>query len=447
MLNKLFFIGALYLNTLILYSQWEIEYHAAYGETLEHISVVDSNIVWVIGRIGITRDTSIIYERISPNVWTEIYGEFRYNNRLTCVAGLDSLTAFIGTDLGKVFRTTDSGNNWDLIINTGGNGYINDIKFSRTNSNVGYIFGDPPQGPNTAFKIYKTTDRGLTWDTLGPVFGGTYYGNEKSGYVTDSLHAWFGLNCQPSFCGISKIAQTTDGGLSWFTSSINGANYIWGLAFRYDNQFGLCAPGDQYPTTKIYVTQNNGTNWVINYNSLLSQPISSICYVKGTSVWYYCSPQIGTQIHKSSDNGLSWFPMSANSGEQTYYIDAVNQNNKIFAFCITYQGSILKLQDTVFAIGIKNKSNKIPKLSNLYQNYPNPFNPSTTIKFDLPVYTHVSLKVYNVLGKEIEILLDEHLKVGSYEIEWNAKDFPSGIYFYRILAGDYTNSHKMIFVK
>jgi hypothetical protein len=97
-------------------------------------------------------------------------------------------------------------------------------------------------------------------------------------------------------------------------------------------------------------------------------------------------------------------------------------------------------------------SEGVPSQYNLYQNYPNPFNPSTRIIFDIPPSKGargmmVELVIYDILGREIGVLVNEQLKVGVYEVEWNASNQPSGVYFYRLSAGDYTESKKMILIK
>lgn len=83
----------------------------------------------------------------------------------------------------------------------------------------------------------------------------------------------------------------------------------------------------------------------------------------------------------------------------------------------------------------------------LEQNYPNPFNPSTTIEYQIPEISFVTLKVYDVLGKEIETLVNEEKPAGTYEITWYAEQLPSGVYFYKIQAGEYIATKKMLLIK
>lgn len=89
----------------------------------------------------------------------------------------------------------------------------------------------------------------------------------------------------------------------------------------------------------------------------------------------------------------------------------------------------------------------IPNLASLYQNYPNPFNPTTTVKYQIPELSFVTLKVYDVLGREIETLVNEEKFVGNYEINFNANNLPSGVYLYTIQAGEFAETKKMIILK
>jgi len=89
----------------------------------------------------------------------------------------------------------------------------------------------------------------------------------------------------------------------------------------------------------------------------------------------------------------------------------------------------------------------IPDTYALSQNYPNPFNPTTTINFDVPVREHVTLKVYNILGQEVETLVDEEMSAGYKHIDWDGAKYSSGVYFYKLNAGDFVETKKMSLVK
>ena len=98
-------------------------------------------------------------------------------------------------------------------------------------------------------------------------------------------------------------------------------------------------------------------------------------------------------------------------------------------------------------VGINQISTEIPSEFKLYQNYPNPFNPVTKIQYALPENADVKLTVYDVLGKEVETLVDKIQTAGYYEAEWNAADYPSGVYYYKLSAGDYSETKKMVLIK
>ena len=89
----------------------------------------------------------------------------------------------------------------------------------------------------------------------------------------------------------------------------------------------------------------------------------------------------------------------------------------------------------------------MPQVYSLSQNYPNPFNPATNFSFDLPVASHVTLTIFNVLGQEVTTLIDKKMEAGSHTVEWNAARFSSGVYFYRISAGNFTETKKMMILK
>jgi hypothetical protein len=110
-------------------------------------------------------------------------------------------------------------------------------------------------------------------------------------------------------------------------------------------------------------------------------------------------------------------------------------------------GNLENINFALIRVGIHTISNVIPDKFNLYQNYPNPFNPVTNIKFDIPKSSFVTLKVYNVLGKESALLLNESKSAGSYEIDFDASSLTSGVYFYRIETESFTETKRMVILK
>ena len=117
------------------------------------------------------------------------------------------------------------------------------------------------------------------------------------------------------------------------------------------------------------------------------------------------------------------------------------------AWAVGYNGTILLL-DTLIITGVDEEIlSLLPSDYKLSQNYPNPFNPSTKIKYSVPQTSQVQVKIFDVLGNEIETLVNEEKLAGTYEITWYAESLPSGVYFYRLQVGDFVETKKMLLMK
>ena len=134
--------------------------------------------------------------------------------------------------------------------------------------------------------------------------------------------------------------------------------------------------------------------------------------------------------------------IAAGFGELKYFDESGGGPQKILV------GAIIDgdTSGTITAIDDK-EVNNIPSDFVLYQNYPNPFNPRTVISFQLPVFSKVSLKIYDLLGRVVATLVNEEKPAGHYKINFDASKLSSGVYLYRIIAGDYINSKKIILLK
>jgi len=111
--------------------------------------------------------------------------------------------------------------------------------------------------------------------------------------------------------------------------------------------------------------------------------------------------------------------------------------NEVFNHSIFYES----------VYGIKKLSNIVPEKYCLHQNYPNPFNPVSKIKMDIVKFSNVKLVVYDALGRKITILVNEQLRPGTYEVEFDAIEYPSGVYFYSLTTGDFINTKEMLLIK
>ena len=136
---------------------------------------------------------------------------------------------------------------------------------------------------------------------------------------------------------------------------------------------------------------------------------------------------------------ISWkFKNPPTSGSIYWSVQTIDNN---------FVGSPFAPEQHITITVIKNTDKTVPEQFTLLQNYPNPFNPSTTIKYQLAENSNVELSVYNVLGEKVAVLVNEKQQPGSYSIRFDASNFSSGIYFYRIKAGNFTRIRKMIFIR
>jgi hypothetical protein len=152
----------------------------------------------------------------------------------------------------------------------------------------------------------------------------------------------------------------------------------------------------------------------------------------------------------SPNNGLSW--VQKNEGLTNLSVSAVLINgDNLYAGT---SGSGVWKRPLSELLSIKNISGEIPEVFSLYQNYPNPFNPATVIRFQLAAGSYTKLLLFDMLGREIQSLVNEQLQAGTYEVDFNASHLPSGVYYYMLSArqsgssaGDYTETKKMVLVK
>ena len=147
-------------------------------------------------------------------------------------------------------------------------------------------------------------------------------------------------------------------------------------------------------------------------------------------------------IFRTNDGGITWGQRVSNINEYARFYSPKNNSN-IYLF---------GLNDTIYTykaiVDINNSETNLPPTEFvLYQNYPNPFNPSTAIKYTIPKQSNVSLKVFDILGDELSTLIDGEQSEGNYDIMFDASEFPSGIYFYRLNAGEFAETKKMLIIK
>ena len=225
-----------------------------------------------------------------------------------------------------------------------------------------------------------------------------------------------------------------------------------------------------FPDKKIICSNKETGLWVLKFGNLLTPPPSpenlSAQAVSSSRInlqWEDNSnKESGFKIQRSTNGGQNWFLRDSVGPNIESYSDLRLSPNTIYYYRIfAYNSSgnsgySNTAHDTTFNLTGIIPLSGIPKEFKLYDNYPNPFNPSTKIKFDIPINPlsnslergqGVRLSVYNSNGQTVAILANEKINPGSYEVEWNAAEYPSGIYFYRIISGNFTDSKKMILIK
>lgn len=191
-----------------------------------------------------------------------------------------------------------------------------------------------------------------------------------------------------------------------------------------------------YPEPNL-IGDNSGGAYIFVYNG---QTYFSVARIKSDSTFAW-SPNLRTLASSIYNPSYHRFQLAIDGDGaiavwQTF--NSVGGNGAgIFGAKINGNGTI----------DIKQVSTEIPAGYSLKQNYPNPFNPKTIINFQLSMFNYVSLKVYNILGNEMETLVSEKLSAGSYSLEWDAAKYPSGVYFYKLESENFTDVKRMMLVK
>lgn len=321
---------------------------------------------------------------------------------------------------GHVLKTTNGGLNW-TIQTVGGAHMLDGIYFK--NDTVGYAVG--AQNTSEA-RIYKTIDGGNNWINISPQ--GIYSHLHSVFFAADSVGIAVGTD------GI--VCRTTDAGNSWSFQTI-GSSPILSVHFP-DSTTGYISGNG------IWKTTNRGLNWILQINS--SAELWSIRFLnKDTG---YAVGGSGSIIKKTTNGGQTW--ESQISQPPSIFCSDVFPVNKDTAYICGGFGSsgyILKTTNGGISTNVRNLSNEIPSKFSLYQNYPNPFNTSTNIKFQITKTENVKIIVYDLLGKEVAVLVNKKLHAGIYEVRFDGSGLASGLYYCKLEAGDYTEVKKMILIK
>jgi photosystem II stability/assembly factor-like uncharacterized protein len=435
------------------------------SSNLRCVTMLNSNTGYVVGYTGAIRKTTN-----GGTNWFSLASGL--TNNLNSVNFVNLNTGYIAGTNGLILKTTDAGINW-IIQSSGTTNEFNSIDF--IDPSTGYIVGFNKT-------VRKTTNGGINWFAL-PSLPPSILTELTS---VSFIDANTGTITKGNLNGDRLVFRTTNGGINWVAQDLGSVHSLRWISF-HDNNIGTIV-GDE---GDVFRTTNGGQSWTMQPTGLLTWFFGA-SFVTPNSGWMV--GQNGS-IYKTSTGGanvpnapsnlvgfaistskifLAWFDNSTNeqgfrierrvnssgsfslvgtTGPNTLnYIDTVGispgnlYEYRVAAFSGSTQSSYTNIV-AILVTGIEPTGTDIPNKYTLYNNYPNPFNPTTKVKFDLPKNDFVSLKIYNMQGQEVGVLVQENLSAGRYELEFNGANLTSGVYFYRLETSSFTDTRKMILIK
>ena len=399
---------------------------------------------------------SLAFGRASsqPNFWQLTNDTVR--DPISKLAFNASGDIFIGTGWcclicsGELYRSTNDGGAWEQLNLAG---YIGGLAINSS----GCIFTSwwANVRPRNVRGISRSSDNGNTWMqsdssyntwaalAIGPT-GTIFAGNADPGGVfrsTDDGLSWsepdtnfkasvqaLAINASGHiFVGGSGIFRSTDNGNSWIHLGFSETSWVMALAI---NSFGHIFAGTN--AGRVLQSTDNGGTW----ERILSTPSSITSMIPNSEDDLFIAT-FGSGVYR---NG-----MQINSGLTDTSVTALAINPAGFLFAGTESGLVFRsVQSTTGVDGIPGE---MPHSFGLSQNYPNPFNPSTTIRYALPHTSFVTVTVYNTLGQQVAQLVKENQQAGYHEAVFRGDGLASGVYFYRLFAGDYTSVKRLLLLK
>ncbi len=383
-------------------------------------------------------------------------------------------------------KTTNGGTSWSLNTIPGiTNGYLDEI--FALDANTAYVTCYKLVGTTGTVGIYKTTDGGSTWNRqeaynssqTGPAYiyffdvqNGVVIGDYLETYTTTNGGEDWNAVTMPTpltdewtylgenrfsvvgntiwFCtNKGRVFKSTDKGYTWTVIFSESQYFDWMPSIAFQNEdvgiYALKEAGNG--TDHIYrKTVDGGTTWSIISNSVLDNLApSGLQYIPGSiSTYVVTGGRVST---------MRGFAVSYDAGESWTLLDTLGNVYVSFPSDVKGWGSQFGSNMLHSYVGprITNVEEEVidlmPTEFLLSQNYPNPFNPSTTFRYSIPTQSKVVIKVFDILGNEIETLVNEEKPAGTYELTWNAANLSSGIYFYQLRAEEFLSVKKMILLK
>lgn len=437
------------LVTQICFAQW-YQQNSGTTKNLNKVQFVDVDNGWAVGDSGTiirtTNSGATWFNQTSGTNHTLLDVQFN-NINLGWVAG--GTGNIWNPDSAILLKTTNSGLNWVPQLSIKGNFY--DVCF--TDEYNGHLVGYGEDIFGQIQPIYlRTTDGGNNWmvQYYNENFLSTVdFTDNNTGWLVEIIYGGFG-------CYRSVIRKTIDGGMNWAIQDTNYAIY----KIKSFNLDFICGVGNTswYETgprsANLARTYNGGTNWTSEFvfgigsrkhSGLNDIQISSLNLLTAVGFWDSTNyDDLYGMVLRSTDSGNTWSMQTFN---QTEMLNGVSFIDDYTGWIVGNNGIILHTINGGVLFVEEEEIDEVPSEFLLSQNYPNPFNPSTTIKYSVPQTSQVQIKVFDVLGNEEETLVSEEKPTGTYELTWDAGNFPSGVYFYQLRAGDFIQTRKMILLK
>ena len=275
--------------------------------------------------------------------------------------------------------------------------------------------------------LYKTTDGGFNWELQAPPVTTFFFVNENIGWYVSG----------------NQIRYTSDGGQTWTQQNSPENNSLQSIYFVDQNNGWIS--GDN---GTILHTINGGTP--VELKSFAAEIVDNIVLLKWSTATETNNKGFEIERSRKLDEGnQNWNKIGYIAGygtttEPRYYsyTDTKLKEGKFYYRLkqLDYNGSYNYSKEIDIDVTSPNKFT-------LEQNYPNPFNPVTTLRYSIPQASQVNIKVFDVLGNERDLLVNEEKPAGSYSVKFDGSSLSSGIYFYRMKAGDYSETKKLILLK
>jgi photosystem II stability/assembly factor-like uncharacterized protein len=422
-------------------SQWAFVSRPS-GARFNSISVPNANVIWAA-----CDSTKAFRSTDYGNTWV-LRNSGLPNGNLYGISALDSNNCWIGTVTGSIYKTTNGGLNWVAQLTQSGS-FTDGIKMF--NANYGIYYADP-LGTGQQFQLRYTTNGGTNW-TLSPNSPTSQndYGVINAWDWIDTGKVWVGAaNATPNATS-ARIFRTTAGfgGGNWATVTLPGSGtsdglYWQAIAFTDANN-GLAGTNGG----NIRRTTDGGATWQIVANPPGLGVIAVVNmhgFKDGSNlIRMSTTGQAINKMFRTTNLGASWteetLPAQGTANAQEH-IQFFSQTLG-YAGCLN--GFFLRFGNPS-SISLTNT--ELPDNFRLEQNFPNPFNPSTKINFSIPNAANVTLKIYDINGKEVSELLNQFKQAGNYSFDFVASpEMNSGMYFYTLKADNLIESKKFMLIK